>query len=80
MAKQGMLAQIRALRRAEQHVLWLRANLSKHQITLRVERELLLRRTTVAVDAGTTVDAVLQSVRRPAANPKPQRTKEKSGP
>ena len=80
MAKQGMLAQLQALRRAEQHVLWLRANLPKHQITLRVERELLVRRTTVAVDAGTTVAAVLQSVRRPAANPKPQCTKEKSGP
>ena len=80
MAKQGMLAQLQALRRAEQHVLWLRANLSKHPITLRVERELLLRRTAVAVHAGTTVDAVLQSVQRPAANPKPQRTKEKSGP
>ncbi|MBM3616755.1 MAG: hypothetical protein FJX28_15420 [Alphaproteobacteria bacterium] len=80
MAKQGMLAQLQALRRAEQHVLWLRANLSKHPITLRVERELLLRRTAVAVRAGTTVDAVLQSVQLPAANPKPQRTKEKSGP
>jgi len=45
-----------------------------------VERELLLRRTAVAVHAGATVEAVLQSVQRPAANPKPQRTKEKSGP
>lgn len=80
MAKQGMLAQLKALRRAEQHVLWLRANLSKHPITVRVERELLVRRTAVAVGAGTTVEAVLQSVQRPAANPKPQCTKEKSGP
>ena len=80
MAKQGMLAQLKALRRAEQHVLWLRANLPKHSITLRVERELLVRRTAVAVSAGTTVEAVLQSVQRPVANPKSQRTKEKSGP
>lgn len=80
MAVHSMLAQIRALRRAEQHVVWLRANLPKHPITLRVERELLLRRTAVAVGAGTTVDAVLQSVQRPADNPKPQCTKEKSGP
>ena len=62
MAKQGMLAQLQALRRAEQHVLWLRANLSKHPITLRVERELLVRRTAVAVDAGTTVEAVLRKL------------------
>lgn len=80
MAKRSILADIKQLRRAERHVQWPRANLGKHQITVRVERELLLRRTTVAVDAGTTVAAVLQSVRRPAANPKPQRTKEKSGP
>lgn len=63
MAKQGMLAQLQALRRAEQHVLWLRANLPKHRITVRVERELLVRRTAVAVGAGTTVEAVLRSVR-----------------
>ena len=63
MAKQGMLAQLKALRRAEQHVLWLRANVSKHPITVRVERELWVRRTAVAVHAGTTVEAVLRSVR-----------------
>lgn len=80
MAKQGRLAQMLALRRAERHILWLRANLGKHPITLRVERELLVRRTAVAVSVGTTVDTVLQRVKRPANNPKPQSTKEKSGP
>ena len=63
MAKQGMLAQIRALRRAEQHVLWLRTNLSKHPITLRVERELLLRRTDLAITHSDTVASVCATVR-----------------
>lgn len=58
----SMLAQIRALRRAEQHVLWLRKNLGKHQITLRVERELLLRRTELATTHADTVASVCASV------------------
>ena len=63
MAKQNILAQIRALRRAEQHVLWLRTNLSKHPITLRVERELLLRRTDLAITHSDTVASVCATVR-----------------
>lgn len=80
MAQRTVLAEVKQLKRAEQHVQWLRANLPKHPITLRVEHELLVRRTVIAIDAGTTVEAVLQSVQRPADNPKPQCTKEKSGP
>lgn len=62
MAKQGRLAQMRALRRAERHILWLRANLGKHPITGRTERELLIRRTRIAIDAGSTVQEALHSV------------------
>lgn len=57
------LKDLRALQRAEHHVQWLRANLGKHQITQRVERELLVRRTRIAIDAGSTVQAVLHSLR-----------------
>jgi len=72
MAKQGMLAQLKALRRAEQHVLWLRANLPKHPITLRVERELLIRRTAVAV--GAAVERALQNPRTAAKPNRPSQT------
>ncbi len=50
-----MLAKVRQLKRAEQHVQWLRENLPKHSITHRVERELLLRRTELAITHGDTV-------------------------
>jgi hypothetical protein len=40
---------------AERHILWLRASLGKHPITGRTERELLLRRTELAITHGDTV-------------------------
>jgi hypothetical protein len=53
--RRAMLAKVRQLKRAEQHVQWLRENLPKHSITHRVERELLLRRTELAITHGDTV-------------------------
>ena len=51
---------VRALRQLERHVLWLRANLPKHSITRRAERELLVRRTDLALALGDTVQAAIQ--------------------
>lgn len=62
MPKRTVLSDIKQLKRAEQHVQWLRANLPKHTITQRVERELLLRRTALAIAHGTTVITVCASV------------------
>jgi hypothetical protein len=61
MAKRSVLADIKQLRRAEQHVQWLRENLPKHSITLRVERELLLRRTDLALTHSDTVSAYIKA-------------------
>jgi hypothetical protein len=63
MAKRSVLADIKQLRRAEQHVQWLRENLPKHSITQRVERELLLRRTLLAITHSDTVITVCATVR-----------------
>lgn len=62
MAQRTVLAEVKQLKRAEQHVQWLRANLSKHTITQRVERELLLRRTELAIAHGTTAVNVCVSI------------------
>ena len=67
MAQRTVLAEVKQLKRAEQHAQWLRANLPKHSITQRVERELLLRRTELAITHGDTVSSVCSSV----ANCKP---------
>ncbi len=58
MSKRTVLAEVKQLKRAEQHVQWLRENLPKHSITLRVERELLLRRTELAIKHSDTVTSV----------------------
>ena len=63
MAKRTVLAEVKQLKRAEQHVQWLRENLPKHSITQRVERELLLRRTDLAITHSDTVTSVCASVR-----------------
>jgi hypothetical protein len=63
MATRTVLAKVLQLKRAEQHVQWLRANLPKHGITQRVERELLLRRTELAIKHSDTVINVCASVR-----------------
>jgi hypothetical protein len=63
MAERTVLAKVLQLKRAEQHVQWLRENLPKHSITQRVERELLLRRTELAIMHGDTVITVCASVR-----------------
>ena len=62
MAQRTVLAEVKQLKRAEQHVQWLRANLPKHSITLRLERELLLRRTELAIKHSTTVINVCAGV------------------
>ena len=64
MAKRTVLAEVKQLKRAEQHVQWLRENLPKHSITHRVERELLLRRTELAITHGDTVINLCASVCR----------------
>ena len=55
-------AQVRTLRQLERHVLWLRANLPKHGITRRAERELLVRRTELALSGDDTVQAAIQQI------------------
>lgn len=63
MAQRSVLAEVKQLKRAERHVQWLRANLPKHAITQRVERELLLRRTELAITHGDTVSSVCATLR-----------------
>ena len=67
------LSQQRSVKRTERHLLWLRSNLGKHSITVRVERELLILRAAVAVDAA--VERALQNPRTAAKPTKPNRTK-----
>ncbi len=69
MAKRGLLAEIKQLRRAERHVLWLRANLPKHSVTRRVERELLVRRTALALAAGLTAERAVRRVCQRGSEP-----------
>lgn len=69
MAKRGLLAEIEQLRRAERHVLWLRANLPKHSITRRVERELVVRRTAMALAAGDTAERAVRRVCQRGSEP-----------
>lgn len=64
MAKRSILADIKQLRRAEHHAQWLRINLPKHTITRRVELELLLRRTELAIRHGDTVTSLCNSIRK----------------
>jgi hypothetical protein len=67
MAQRTVLAEVKQIKRAEQHVEWLRANLPKHSTTKRVERELLLRRTELAIKHIMTVIDVSASVCRPSS-------------
>ena len=60
MVKRGLLAEVRQLQRAERHIRWLRTNLPKHSITRRVERELQVRRTDLAIAAGDTAERVVK--------------------
>lgn len=59
----GLLARVRSLKRAERHVLWLRENMPNHSITNRVERELIVQRTQLALDGGDTVANTVQPFR-----------------
>ena len=60
MAVRGLLARVRSLKRCERHLLWLRANLGEHSITVRVERELIVQREQWALAAGDTVARTVQ--------------------
>ena len=59
MAERGLRAEIKALQRVQRHLLWLRANLGEHSITVRAERELIVQRARLALAAG---DAVARTV------------------
>lgn len=62
MAAGGSLSQQRSLKRAERHLLWLRENMPNHSITNRVERELIVQRTQLALAEGDTVANISERV------------------
>lgn len=62
MAVRGLLARVRSLKRAERHLLWLRANLGEHSITIRPERELIVQREQWALAAGDAVARISERV------------------
>ncbi len=69
MKNRSILADVKQLQRAQRHVQWLRANLPKHSITRRVERELLVRRTAMALAAGDTAERAVRRVCQRGSEP-----------
>lgn len=62
MAAGGSLSQQRSVKRCERHLLWLRANLGEHSITVGAERELIVQREQWALAAGDAVARTVQPV------------------
>ena len=69
MQKKTILAQVRALKRTERHLAWLRRNLANTRVHRRAELELLRRRTELALAAGESVESVIASL---ATAPRPR--------
>lgn len=69
MQEKTILAQVRELKRTEQHLAWLRRNLANTRVHRRTELELFQRRTELALAAGKSVDSVIASL---ATAPRPR--------
>lgn len=62
MAQPTVLAQLRQLKRTEQHLLWLSKNLPKTSVLRRTQLEVFRRRTQLAMVAGKTVAELVASM------------------